>query len=171
MCLNGESNHRGHRGKQERQAKRLYRTLKRAHEPIHSCGSQGARASHACPGYFIERLRRSSPLCRPLKAGLNQSTLRFPSAEAWLHSNRPLRGRGVVGCRVSCLTAVFVLPYCSSHSHIIRSAAAFRRHPINDLIRVHDVAGLAVDAVGEVDLELAAGLWCCTLPHGRVSAS
>ena len=35
----------------------------------------------------------------------------------------------------------------SSHPFIIRSAAAFGRYPINNLVGIHDVAGLAVDAV------------------------
>ena len=33
-------------------------------------------------------------------------------------------------------------------------AAAFGRHPVDDLVRVHDVARLAVHAVGGVDLQL-----------------
>src|SRR5713101_9843988 len=41
------------------------------------------------------------------------------------------------------------------HSFIIRSAATLGHHPINYLVRVHDVAGLAVDAVGKVDLQFA----------------
>src|SRR5262249_54042976 len=36
---------------------------------------------------------------------------------------------------------------CSSHSPVIRSSTAFRSHPINDLVRIHDVAGLAVYTV------------------------
>src|SRR5262245_40971695 len=38
---------------------------------------------------------------------------------------------------------------------VIRPASAFRRHPVNDLVRVHDVARLAMNAVREVDLGLA----------------
>jgi hypothetical protein len=34
-----------------------------------------------------------------------------------------------------------------------RSPAALRRNPVDDFVRVHDVAGLAVDAVGGVDLQ------------------
>ena len=34
-----------------------------------------------------------------------------------------------------------------SHSFVVRTATAFRCHPVNDLVRIHDVAGLAVDAV------------------------
>src|SRR5262245_5547150 len=36
---------------------------------------------------------------------------------------------------------------------VARAAAAFGRDPRDDLVRIHDVAGLAVDAVREVDLE------------------
>src|SRR5690606_5416688 len=36
---------------------------------------------------------------------------------------------------------------------VIRPRAAFRRHPGNDLVRVLDVTGLAVHAVGGVDLQ------------------
>ena len=39
----------------------------------------------------------------------------------------------------------------SSHSFVIRAAATFGRNPIDDLIRVGDVAGLAVDAICGVD--------------------
>src|SRR3954451_18165485 len=34
---------------------------------------------------------------------------------------------------------------------VIRPAATLRRHPRDDLVRVHDVARLAVEAVGEVE--------------------
>ena len=36
------------------------------------------------------------------------------------------------------------------------TAAAFRRHPINDLIGIHDVTRFAMYAVRSVDLELLA---------------
>src|SRR5215469_7451173 len=39
------------------------------------------------------------------------------------------------------------------HAFIVWAAAAFGNHPINNLIGVGDVAGLAVDAVGKVDFE------------------
>src|ERR1041384_887608 len=39
------------------------------------------------------------------------------------------------------------------HVLVIRPAAAFGRDPVDDLVRVHDVARLAVDALGEVDLQ------------------
>ena len=39
----------------------------------------------------------------------------------------------------------------SSHSFVIRAAATFGRNPIDDLIRVGDVAGLAVNAIRGVD--------------------
>src|ERR1700691_901029 len=43
-----------------------------------------------------------------------------------------------------------------SHAVIIRSTAAFRRDPRYDLVWIHDVAGLAMNAVGEVDMQLFA---------------
>jgi hypothetical protein len=39
---------------------------------------------------------------------------------------------------------------------VSRTATAFGRNPIDDFVGVHDVAGLAMDAVGEVDLQTAA---------------
>jgi len=33
------------------------------------------------------------------------------------------------------------------HSFVIRAAAAFGRYPVNNLVRIHDVARLAVNAV------------------------
>src|SRR6185436_12847190 len=36
---------------------------------------------------------------------------------------------------------------------VVRSAAAFGRHPVDDLVGVGDVAGLAVHAVRGVDVE------------------
>lgn len=44
--------------------------------------------------------------------------------------------------------SVFALPFhFASHSLVIGTAAAFGRDPVDDLIRVGDVAGFAVDAV------------------------
>ena len=40
-----------------------------------------------------------------------------------------------------------------SETLIVRSSASFRRHPVDDLVRIHDVARLAMDAVGEIDLQ------------------
>ena len=39
------------------------------------------------------------------------------------------------------------------HAVVLRPSAAFRRHPVDELIGVHDVAGLAVHAVRGVDLQ------------------
>ena len=39
------------------------------------------------------------------------------------------------------------------HAVVLRPSAAFRRHPVDDLVGVHDVAGLAVHAVRGVDLQ------------------
>src|SRR5690606_15300831 len=38
---------------------------------------------------------------------------------------------------------------------VVRPRTAFRRHPGDDLVGILDVAGLAVDAVGGVDLQPA----------------
>src|SRR5690348_5887867 len=51
-------------------------------------------------------------------------------------------------------TATFL--FWALEARIDRAAAAFGRHPVDYLIRVHDVARLAVDAVGEVDLQALA---------------
>ena len=40
------------------------------------------------------------------------------------------------------------------HSVVVRTAATLRRDPGNDLVRIHDVAGLAMDTVGEVHRDL-----------------
>src|SRR5215467_11746906 len=40
------------------------------------------------------------------------------------------------------------------HTVVIWPAATLRRNPGDDLVGVHDVAGLAVDTVGEVDRDL-----------------
>ncbi len=41
----------------------------------------------------------------------------------------------------------------SSHAFVIGTSATFWRHPINNLIGVHDVASLTVDTVGGVNLK------------------
>jgi hypothetical protein len=46
-----------------------------------------------------------------------------------------------------CLKSPVVPALFILHSFIVRPAAAFGRHPVNDLVRVCDVAGLAVNAV------------------------
>src|SRR5829696_5964559 len=40
------------------------------------------------------------------------------------------------------------------HPLVLRSSATLGGDPVDDLIRVHDVARLAVDAVGRVDLRI-----------------
>src|SRR5438309_1680390 len=47
-------------------------------------------------------------------------------------------------------------PRAPSHALILGSFAALRRHPVDDLIRVHDVARLTVHAVRGVDVQLLA---------------
>src|SRR6266404_30870 len=42
----------------------------------------------------------------------------------------------------------------SLHSFVSRPTAALGHNPVDDLIRIRDVAGLAVHAVGEVNLQL-----------------
>src|SRR5690606_9773218 len=41
---------------------------------------------------------------------------------------------------------------------IVWTGAAFRRGPVDDLVRILDVAGLAVNAIGRVDLQAPATL-------------
>src|SRR5690348_8927110 len=43
----------------------------------------------------------------------------------------------------------------SLHAFVLRAAASFWRHPVDDLIGIHDVARLAVHAVRRVDLQFA----------------
>src|SRR5688500_1624438 len=40
------------------------------------------------------------------------------------------------------------------HAFVLWTATALGRHPVDDLIRIHDVAGLTVHAVRGVDLQL-----------------
>src|SRR5271165_6819816 len=42
----------------------------------------------------------------------------------------------------------------SSHTLVIRPTAALRRHPGDDLVRIHDVAGLAVHTVRRIQVDL-----------------
>jgi hypothetical protein len=44
-----------------------------------------------------------------------------------------------------------------SHPVVVRAATALRWNPIDDLVGIHNVAGLAMDAVGEVDMKLLCG--------------
>src|SRR5215210_1218739 len=39
------------------------------------------------------------------------------------------------------------------HALVLRSAATLRRNPVDHLVGIHDVAGLAVNAVGGIDLQ------------------
>jgi hypothetical protein len=43
----------------------------------------------------------------------------------------------------------------ASHSFVVWSTAALRRNPVDDLVRIHDVARLAVHAVREIYLQAA----------------
>ena|SRR5437016_3613739 len=40
-----------------------------------------------------------------------------------------------------------------SQQFVPRTATALRRDPIDDFVRIHDVASLAMDAVGKIDLQ------------------
>src|SRR5947209_10475300 len=51
------------------------------------------------------------------------------------------------------------------HPIVIRPAAALGRHPGDDLVGVHDVAGLAVDTVGRIQVYLLAVGHVCGLHH------
>ncbi len=42
----------------------------------------------------------------------------------------------------------------SSHAFVVRPAAALGWHPGDDFVRIHDVAGLAVYAIGRVQVDL-----------------
>ena len=44
-------------------------------------------------------------------------------------------------------------PFAISHALVLRPSPSLGRHPVNHLVRVHDVARLAVHAVRGVDLE------------------
>jgi len=48
----------------------------------------------------------------------------------------------------------FILGPPGSHPLVIRSAATLGRYPIDDLIRIHDVARFAVYAVRRIQLDL-----------------
>jgi hypothetical protein len=50
-------------------------------------------------------------------------------------------------------STVRILTQCTSQVLIIRSRTTFRRHPVDDLVGIFDVAGLAVHAIGGVDLQ------------------
>src|SRR5690242_15896541 len=59
----------------------------------------------------------------------------------------------------------------ASEVGVVRPRPAFRRDPVDDLVRVLDVAGLAVHAVGGVDLQALARLVGDDLVHaGRAEA-
>src|SRR5438128_2741787 len=60
----------------------------------------------------------------------------------------------------------------SLHPFIVRTAASFRSHPVNNLIGVHDVAGFAVNAVREVDLQMTIGVTVAShfVDRGRTEA-
>src|SRR2546423_7821628 len=53
----------------------------------------------------------------------------------------------------------------ASHSVVIRSAASFRRDPSDDLVGVHDVAGLAVHAVGRIQMDGLSARRTCLFFH------
>src|SRR5215475_3341560 len=44
-----------------------------------------------------------------------------------------------------------------SHSFVVRAASALRHSPIDNLVRVGDVARLAMDAIREIDLQFLRG--------------
>lgn len=55
------------------------------------------------------------------------------------------------------------LPF--SHSVVVRPPATFRRNPRDDLIGIHDVASFAMDAVGEVHVNLFAAWYVGGFDH------
>src|SRR5579872_6044629 len=56
-----------------------------------------------------------------------------------------------------------------SQAGVDRTAAALGRNPVDDLIRIHDVARLAVHAVGEIDLQALAGVGKAAVAEGRAA--
>src|SRR5580692_7995323 len=46
----------------------------------------------------------------------------------------------------------------SSHTFVVRPAAALRRYPLNDLVRIGHIAGFAVHAIRRVDFQLGRAL-------------
>ena len=46
----------------------------------------------------------------------------------------------------------------ASEKFVTRAISAFGGYPVDDFVGVHDVAGLAVDTVGEIDLEAPAAV-------------
>ena len=51
------------------------------------------------------------------------------------------------------------------HSLVVRTASAFRRYPIDYLIRIGDVAGLTVHAIRKIDFQLLATVSFLHLVH------
>ena|GEM_PF-3114965 len=159
MCLNGKSKpQRTQRKARTPIQKRVCRSLKRAlritclrNPSAKALGYRktfGTRAGNKIGVLPLQggglSSNRSRGVARPDASGL---------AYPWLPSSTPSACKAA-DCQLH--TASRSLPTLLSHSHVIGSAAAFGRNPVDDLIWVHDVAGLAVDAVGEVDLELTA---------------
>src|SRR5688572_19770820 len=99
----------------------------------------------------------------PARAG------RRPDAAAWPHRaanlmpprHRRARASGRHALRGVRRSSIAIQQFQSTirnqqsalHAFILWPSAPFRRYPVDDLIRVHDVARLAVDAVGRIDLE------------------
>src|ERR1700722_10253042 len=77
--------------------------------------------------------------------------------------------RQSISCR-KIGSGLTICSYSPLHPVIIRAAAPLGGHPVDDLVRIHDVAGLAMHAVGEVDVDLLAG-WFTRLLHHLVHRS
>ena len=88
--------------------------------------------------------RRSARRPRPA------SVASRPSAATSGYAAAAISG-GLRRCRVRTVRAT---RQPSLHALVLRPSAAFGRHPVDDLIGIHDVARLAVDAVRRVDLQL-----------------
>jgi hypothetical protein len=50
----------------------------------------------------------------------------------------------------------FLTQLSGLHVLVIGAAAAFGRDPVNDLVRILDVTGFAMDTIGRIDLQLSA---------------
>src|SRR5271165_2098738 len=71
-------------------------------------------------------------------------------------SPRNARGDSTNPARKRLNYQTVAVPHAVSHPIVVRPATAFRWHPRNDLVRVLDVAGLAVHAIGGIETDALA---------------
>jgi hypothetical protein len=110
-------------------------------------------------------------ICTRLQAGLGEGVRELellPNSAAWQnHRLRAVKQRSHPSNELDL--PVFLLGHAFLQRHkgwiggsdlqilIVRSSPTLRRYPVDDLVRILDVAGLAVHAVGGVDLQALAG--------------